>query len=454
MTVEVKEFHPAITPAVQADWQLMADAIRGDGAVKAQGETYLPKPSGFKSQPDNGRDAYATYRMRAQLPEIVAPTIGGMVGVVHGQEITVEIPAALEYLQENATGGARGLPLEQFHKRITRGLLGPGRVGVLAEAPEGGGEPYLAIYSGAAIINWDEDFYVLDESLWRRDGFVWKWVPRWRVLDLDGGTYRQRVYEGDDPQLVEEVQPNRRGGGLLDFVPFTVSSALDVEAEVRTPPLIGVAQAARAIYQLSADYRWQLYMSGQETLVAINGAAPQYVGAGAVHSMFGSGEAASTPDLKYVSPSCSGIEAHKAAMDHHREQAIMAGARMFQDSDRPQESGEARRLRFAAETANLMSVALASCAVLERSLRHAAQMVGASESEVVITPPADLMDRTMEPADAEALVRVWQAGAIGYETLYENLQRGGIASPERTAEEELGAVDDDEFREPATPDQP
>ena len=38
------------------------------------------------------------------------------------------------------------------------------------------------------------------------------------------------------------------------------------------------------------------------------------------------------------------------------------------------------------------------------------------------------------------MVQSWQAGAISYETLYDNLRRGEITSPERTAEEEIDII--------------
>ena len=50
-------------------------------------------------------------------------------------------------------------------------------------------------------------------------------------------------------------------------------------------------------------------------------------------------------------------------------------------------------------------------------------------------PNLSSVDAGMTPEQAEALVRVWQAGAISYQTLYENLQRGELASVERTADD-------------------
>lgn len=436
--------HPEITTDRQREWALMRDAFNGESAMKAAGETYLPKPSGFASMPDKGIGAYRSYVTRAQFPEITAPSIGAMVGIAHGQEIRIEMPPALEYLHENANN--YGLPLEAFHKRITRHLLTAGRYGVLADAPETGGEPFLTGYAAATIINWDTDFFVLDETHMMRDGFNWVKNPRFRVLKMDGTRYVQTVYEGHDLSAGVDVPLTMIGGGAINFIPFAAANSRDVVPDIETPPLIGVARAALANYQLSADYRWQLYMSGQETLVAINGDAPAYVGAGAVHSM--QGTEGVTPDLKYVSPSCSGIDAHREAMADNREAAVMAGARMLEQSENVQESGNARKLRFASETASLLSVVQASCGLLERSLRHVAMMKGLDKDTVTVEPPADLMDQKLTPVEAEALVRIWQSGGVSYQTMYERLQRGGIASPERDHDEEFALIDDEQFTEP------
>lgn len=436
---DVKTRHPEYSADRATEWQLMRDAMAGESAVKRRGETYLPIPSGFRSQADAGAAMYAAYKSRAQFPEILAPSVFALLGIAHSKEIKIDLPPSLEWLWEDADGD--GLPLEAFHRRITRALLVSGRYGILADAPEGGGQSRLVGYAAEAIINWDRDFFVLDETGFERTGFDWSEVDRQRVLYLDGGRYMQREYING--QALAEYAPVARGGAALAAVPFTVASAVDVSGQIHTPPLIGVARAAKAIYQLSADYRHQLYMTGQETLVAINGDAPAMVGAGVVHQMIGA--EGMTPDLKYVSPSCAGIDAHLSAIEDNRTAAIQAGARLLEQSTQAQESGSARQLRFASETATLGSILRASCGLLERALRDLATIEGQSEAEVVVTPPADLLDTTMTAAEAEALMRVWQGGAISYQTLYENLQRGGIASSERDHEAEMSILDEDQI---------
>lgn len=436
--MSIKTFHPSLTAERRAEWELMRDAMDGESAMKLRGEVYLPKPGGFKNNPATEQQLYDAYRLRAQFPEILAPSVSAMIGIIHDKEIGIEMPDAMQFLWEDADG--LGLPLEAFHRRITRELLVIGSYGVLADAPEDGGNPFLAGYSRDAIINWDRDFWVTDETTMRRDGYVWKRLERYRVFQLGPFGYEQILFEA--PKLVaQEIVVNSMGGGRLPRIPFAVGNARDLSPRIEAPPLIGVARAALGIYQLSADYRWQLYMSGQETLVAINGAAPDRIGAGVVHQMMGA--EGLMPDLKYVSPTCAGIEAHKAAIEDLRVQAVQAGARLMERAQ-GQESGEARKMRFASELATLTSIAQSSCALLERALRNVAMLMGlgeAAEASIVVTPPRDLLDSTITPAEAEALMRVWQGGGMSWDTYYANLQKGGIASSERDADEEYALID-------------
>ena len=431
----VKNYHPAMTVHRRAEWQLMRDCMDGESAVKSRGTLYLPMPSGFKSQPDSGVAMYDAYKTRADVPALLAPSIGAMIGIIHGREIPIEMPDAMNYLWEDADGN--GLPLEAFHRRITRELLVIGGYAVLADAPQDGGDPYLVGYARDLVMNWDSDWWVLDETSMARKGFIWEQMERYRMLTLDG-FYIPYLFDADS-ETGEEVVVRGRGGSPLPRIPFSIANAMDLSPKVEAPPLIGVANAMRSIYQLSADYRHQLYMSGQETLVAIDGPAPTMVGAGAVHEMRGA--VGQTPDLKYVSPSCSGIEAHRAAMAEQREAAVMAGARLFEQTAQGAESGEAKKLRYASETATLVSIAQSSCMLLERSLRNVAMIMGIPEEGITVNAPTDLMDRTMSPQDFAALFGVYKEGGMSWDSFFAAGQTGGIFSSETTAEDEAKLLD-------------
>lgn len=439
--VTTSDTHPDYNSDILEEWRTMRDCWRGEIAIKKRGEVYLPMPSGFRHHPagpDVGLQMYSAYKSRARFPEIVANAIRGMIGIAHGQEWEMPLPRALEPLWENSDG--KGLPLEALSKRITMELLITGRYGLLADAPPEGGDIYLAGYRAEDIINWsdDDDFFALEETIRERTGETWLDVKRKRVLELVDGRYVQRIY--DDGNLIAEYQPRARGGAALDMIPLTIGGAMDLDLTPDTPPLIGVARAALAGYQLNADYRHQLYMSGQETLFIYNASeAPSIIGSGVVVSLQGS-EVGKDVRAEMVGPKGTGIDAHVVAMDREKAAAVQSGAQLFDNTPRTQESGEARRLRFSAETATLSSIVGASALILERTLKQAAIMTGANPDDVVVKPPQNLLEGRLDPQEMLALRQLWDGGALSYQTLYENLQRGRVASPERDYEAELALI--------------
>ena len=448
MSGKVSEKHPDWLDR-SVEWSTMRDCKRGEIAVKAEGETYLPMPSGFRALEDLGPKMYQAYLTRAQFPEILRPTLQGMVGVIHRTEAQITMPKAMESLWERATRD--GLPLEAFHRRITSELLLTGRYGVMADAAsaEAGGSdlPWLAGYNAESIINWSDerDFYVLEESRHVRSGFRWEMKRFYRKLELVEGRYVVQLYEGDEEDGAA-FNPTARGRRPLESIPFVVIGPTELSLTPQDPPLMGVARAALAAYRLDADYRHQLYMTGQETLVIVNSDPPDVVGAGVVLTLQATRED-HAPDAKYIGPSGTGIAAHRTAILDERDNAASAGARLFDDQRRAAESGDALRIRYAAQTATLTSVAQTSAQGLEQALRHVAVMMGLNPQDVVVKPNLSFVDSTLTPEQGKALMDMWIGGAISYQTLYENLQKGEIASAERSHEEELDLIEEDRLAE-------
>ena len=431
MSVDSK--HPDWTDR-RDEWRLMRDTARGEKAVKEAGEAYLPMPSGFKAQDDKGAGYYAIYQTRAQVPDIVSQTLNGMVGVIHRVESQIEMPDTMLPLWERATKD--GLPLEAMHRRITAELLLMGRYSLLVDASsEGSDLPWLAGYGAEALINWSDrrDLFVLDETGPVRNGFEWTTQQKYRVLEIAEGRYVVRTFRGTTEDT-ERANPAARGGKALSEIPFVVIGAKDLAVEPEDPPLIGVARSAISLYQLTADYRWQLFMTGQETATVINGDAPDAVGAGVVLVL--KGEPNMQPDFKYVGPSGTGILAHERAIAAERANAISAGARLLDSEKRTAESGDALRLRYTAQTATLTTISQASAAGLEKALRYVATMIGADPEQVVVKPNQQFVDQVMDPQQAVNLVKVWQSGGMSKLSLFENLQRGELISAERSFEEE------------------
>lgn len=437
--------HPDYTTSRLNEWELMRHAYEGESAIKRYTERYLPMPPGWKGLSTKAReDAYLTYLLRARFPEITANAIRSMIGILHSQEWHKELPG-MEHLIERATKD--GLTLDTFSKRITIELLLTGRYSVATDAPddERGGDPYLCGYNAESLINWDENdqtFYVFEETVDVRDGFVWNTVLRTRVFELQGGRYVQSVY--DDGTLIEVKEPMLPSRTTMPNVPVVVGGAMDMDLKPDTPPLIGVARAAVAHYQLYADWRTALYMAYQDTLVIHNATAeslPKSVGAGVLIALQ-SAEQGKDTRAEYIAPSGTSIEAHERAMDREQQSAIKSGASMFDNTKREgQESGEARRLRFSAETATLSTIANASAAILEKAIRNGAMMKGLDPEAIIVRPPDNLLEGRLDGQELTALVNAWERGAFSHTTLHENLQRGRIASMDRDADEEAALID-------------
>jgi hypothetical protein len=433
----IKTEHPDYVE-YKSEWHDMRTTDRGEKAVKEAGTDYLPMPSGFTIQPDAGLGYYEAYRTRAQFPEIVSHTLSGMVGVIHKRESTIEMPNSMQYLWERAS--KRGLTLEALHRRITAEVLLMGRNVLLATAPPEGGDPYLVGYKAEALINWSEeqDFFVLDETSLVRDGYEWGEVPRYRVLEVVNGEYRSSLYDENEALQGNISVPRAIGDRAIGQIPLTVIGSKDLHVDPEKPPLIGVSRAALAAYRLDADYRHQLYNSGQETLfitgVDSTTELPRAVGAGVVHGL--------PKDCKaeYVGPSARTIEAHRTAILDERQNAAQAGARLFDTEPTQRVSGEALKFRDAARNATLASVAIAVGAGLERALRNIAIYLNERPESVVVKPNLEFVDRILTAQEAFALVQGWQAKAFSYLTLYENLRKGGIASEERDVEQELAEI--------------
>lgn len=448
MPVDTK--HPDYI-AHQPEWKLMRDTERGPVAISDGGELYLPKPSGFTADSDGGIAMYGAYKQRARFPNIVSPTVRGMVGLIHRKEANIEMPPAMEPLIEKCT--KEGLTLDAFHMTITQELLRTGRFGVLADAdPEGSDIPFLSGYTTEAILNWAKDgsFYVLDETHLERNRFNWQQRPQFRVLELVDGKYQQELFEnnaGDDSG--KPIPVSKRGNGQLEGIPFVVATPNELTNDIGEIPLIGVARASVAIYQLDADYRLQLFMSGQETFVVIGAdQAPAVVGASVRLALPKDG------DAKYVGPTGQGIAAHSTAIKEAKEDAVAAGAALFDTStDNSQESGDAKRLRFGAQTATLTTIAQTSASCLERSLKNVAIFLNLNPDLVTVKPNLRFVDVTMEPAAGEALMRLWMGAAISKETLFENLQRGDIISEEVDFKEEEERIAQDEIDRAAKADE-
>lgn len=419
--------HPQYSEFLTA-WTKIGDCYAGEDAIKAKGVTYLPATPGQNLDGmqvgQTGYNNYQAYKTRANFPDYVKAAVQAMVGVMHHKPAVIELPPALEPLKEVAT--VTGESLDLLLRRINEQQLLSGRIGLLLDLPSEANAslPYIATYDAERVINWDDgavdnptlqslNLVVLNESGSERTGFTWREVAQYRVLvlgDLDANEpsaiYRQGLFrESTEFSADNLIEPSIRGK-KLEQIPFVFINSTDLLSSPLAPPLLELANLCLTIYKGEADYRQNLFMQAQDTLVVIG--APE----GSIHRV-GAGASIHPPlegDAKYIGVSAAGIGEQRSALENDRRRAGEIGAQMLNTTSRAQESGEALKIRVAAQTASLNQIALTGALGLQSLLRIAAVWVGADPNAVKVTPNLDFADAGMSASEFLQLTQAKKAG--------------------------------------------
>jgi hypothetical protein len=465
---------------MRPDWDKMRDVYRGERHVKEQGTKYLPPTKGMlldgygqataSGITNVGNEAYEAYKLRAVLPDYVEMAVEVFIGLLHSQDAQIELPEKMEPLREKIT--PFGESLELLLRRINVEQLITGRLGLLLDLPKNPDPanplPFIALYIAEACINWDNgeggegtaalNLVVLDESgpVREQGSFEWKTQAKHRVLELpivnedkdtgavSYGRYRQGVFTGTAGAAgtyaeSDMGEPNLRGT-FLDEIPFLFVNTSDTIATPDKPPMLGLANACLTIYRGEADYRQNLFMQGQDTLVVVGDLKrssdanelaasvenePLRTGAGSMIHL----EAAPGAGAQYAGVSADGLSEQRTALENDRKRAEAKSGALSSDNASEAESGEALKTRVAARTASLNQIAKTGAAALEWMLKLAAKWMGADPDKVKVTPNLEFADFQLT---GENLAKIMAAKAAGAPLSKESIHRLMAASPSST----------------------
>lgn len=469
--MSVSEKHPLYDLFVE-DWQQMSDTYDGERKVKEAGETYLPATSGMhadgmlnENQP--GYKAYIAYKKRAVYHDFVKDAINMMVDIMNRKPAQIKLPARMEPLRDKIT--AEGHSLNTLLRQINFHQLLHSRFGLLVDVRTGEGPmalPYLATYAASKIINWDMgkrednrsdlDMLVLDESELERTGFTWEMQDKFRVLlngrsemvellgDKTGGSDAANFWvapvRGRDGLLASAaaIQPTIAGKGL-PYIPFTFINAGDLETSPEPPVLIGLSNLTLAIYRGEADYRQTLFMQGQDTLVIIGAV----IADDEDDTRVGSGAKIEVPlggDAKYIGVSADGLSEQRESLKADKEQAAERGARLLDFGDTARQSGDALRIRVAARTTTLRTLALTAGEGLQRSLRQIAEWIGADPEQVIVEPNLDFTDDAFTGQDVLEFMQAKAMGApLSLKSIHDHFRKKDLT--QKTFEDEMAEIE-------------
>lgn len=467
--------------ARRPDWTLMFDANEGQRHVKSKQAIYLPPTSGMRAlglnkAADEGAQLYAAYLTRAFFPDLVKETVRALAGILDREPANIELPAALEDMREIATPKAESLNdlLVQIHMN----QLLYGRLGLLVDVDPSRDLPVIVQYPAPQVINWDDLtqtadpkqtddqkrreairrllMVVLDETRFERDTgdrFTWNLVPRYRALtlgDASSNVYTSQVERDGSPQA--PIVPSIRGK-TMEEIPFVFVNTTDLATKPADVPLINLANLSLAIYRGEADHRSALFMSGQDTLVLIGydlGASDEgNPGDGSAKPIIGSGAYLNLPnpdaDAKFIGPDSMALSEQRTSLENDYVRAGEEGVKLL-SSGAGAEAAETLRIRVAARTATLQTIAMTSASALETSLRQCAVWVGANPDEVKVEPNLDFIDEASDVGDLVKFAQAKKAGTpISWKSVHNWLRQKDFT--EFTFDDELdqiGEEDDDD----------
>lgn len=426
--MSLKAHHPSYA-GFSLKWTVMRDAYAGQDQIKAKGEAYLPPTSGMvidgMAANQVGRKNYEAYLARAVFPDYVTEGVEALIGLLHQKEAQILLPASMEYLREKATSD--GESLSMLLRKINEEQLVPGRLGLLVDLPiapdPAKPQPFISVYAAECPTNWDDssdkeginklEMVVLDETTNVRDGFDWKLVEKYRVLLMKDGVYQQGVFHEDAFSEADMVTPMLRGSPLKD-IPFVFVNSKDIIATPDKPPLLGLAQTCLSIYRGEADYRQNLHMQGQDTLVTVGGVRNPSGLPGEDDSVrIGAGSRIDVDiggDAKFIGVGADGLSEQRQALENDRKRAEFRAGQLVGNQSIKNESGNAMLARLAAQTANLHQIALAGAEGLQTALRHIAVWLNEDPSKVKVTPNLEF---TNAGANAQEIVYLLTAKSMG-----------------------------------------
>lgn len=473
----ISDPHPDFL-ARRPDWVVMFDTHQGQRHIKSKTTAYLPATSGMRAlglnPGDEGAELYAAYLTRAFFPDLVKETVRALIGILNRERANIELPTALEDLRTIAT--PKGESLDDLLVKIHLNQLLYGRLGLLLDVDASRDLPLMLCYPAPQAINWDDQtqsgvstvqdeskraeairrlvLCVLDESRYERStgsSYAWDLVSRFRALTLgDGETPVYTSVLEREGQLQEPITPTIRGR-TLEEIPFTFINTTDLSAEPGEVPLLNLANLGLAIYRGEADHRSALFMAGQDTLV-ITGydigseADPDANPSADSKPIIGSGAYLNLPDsdadAKFIGPNSQALSEQRTSLEDDYQKAGEEGIKLL-SSGAGAEAAETLRIRVAARTATLQTIAVTAAAGLENALRQAATWVGANPDDVRVEPNLDFVEEIQDPADLMKFAQAKRAGVpLSWRSIHNWLRAKDYT--ELTLEEEIEEIEREE----------
>jgi hypothetical protein len=434
-------------------WAKTRDAVKGSVAIKEKKHAYLPVPDNKSLDDARGIETvrYKQYLKRAVFTNFTGRTKNALVGAAFRKNPMYELPEAVDYLNQDATGA--GLSLFQLAKDELSNLMETGRSLLLVDYPQA--DENLSLedvnmldlrasivpYTAEQCINWKTSVIngrrlltlcVLAEPYFNTDlEFSHDSDIQYRVLRLTDEGYSQQIYRDDKP-VTDEIYPRKADGSVWEEIPLIFVGSKNNDSTIDDAPLSDIADVNVAHYRNSADYEESCFITGQPSLFITHSLTSEQfeeynpdgliLGSRAGHVLGETGSAI----LLQASPNNLVMEAMKA-----KEQAmVMIGARIITDRG-GNETAEGARIRFASENSVLGDIVSNLSQGLEKAIGYVCEFMGVT-GDYYFNINSEFYDKSVDPQMIMSMITLLDRNLIGDIDIFERLQSAGLIDTART----------------------
>lgn len=464
-------------------WRKMRDTFKGQTAVKAAGDIYLPRLTSH--MPDDQTTAqialkrYEAYKSRALFFGATENTIRAFKGMVLRKAPGLTAPDTPKSRALTDNMDLRGTSLSTMVGLAVQEMLITSRLGFLVDFPAVGEDaprsraeeerknirPFAVMYPAERIINWRVEpvnnvatltLVVLEEweTSTASDVFVETVTPVCRVLRLDVDEAGNHFYANERYVPVKEgdtwkypATPTTRivvtvAGKPVPYIPFYfVTPSGSPAADPEKPVLEALADVNLAHYRNSADHENALHQIGVPTPV-LTGFTPN-VGADGQQSQkpiyLGADSAivSENPEAKaeYLEFKGQGLDHLKNEMANKLSLMASLGAAALTPAKAAVESAESMGIRKQGETSVLSSVASSLEETLTNVLITMFGWDGQETAEVFLKLNKEFIGRSVDAQMLAVWLKYFQSGAMTAEQLVENLKGVDMLPYDATAQD-------------------
>jgi hypothetical protein len=432
-------------------WEMVEDCDAGEKAIKEKGDKYLPRPNPADKSEEN-KQRFEQYKTRAVFVNFTNRTVVGLVGQVTARPPDVELPTAIEDLQEDIDGS--GISLDQQSRRCLSRVLKVGRSALFVDYPQeegpvrrgkinsGESRPTIVLYPATAIDYWrterrgSKDVYTLIKIREKRemidpdDVFESKEEDIYRVLRLDeAGYYYQQIWVKQTDAKTKKIEwvqdgedtyPQLANGSRLKEIPLQFVGSINNDSDADKAPMGDIAGVNIGHYRNSADYEEACYVAGQPTIGVSIGkwTLDQFKTANPGGIRFGIlggiqfGEGGSIDLIQAEANSMP-----KEAMEMKEAQMAIIGASIISETG-TQKTAYQANIENTSETSQLKLIAQNVSNAYERALEWFAAFLPSATGEIKYQLNTNFDSSGMDYQELLAMVQAWQSGAIAKTALH------------------------------------